>query len=79
MDHFEHRDGRLHAEDVEVTNLAARFGTPLYVYSRATLERHWHAFDDALADRIRHLHRRITRDPEHMARVRRRAQALVDA
>lgn len=51
MDYFEHRDGRLHAEDVEVAHLAARFGTPLFVYSRATLERHWHAFDDALAGR----------------------------
>ncbi|MDZ7828315.1 MAG: diaminopimelate decarboxylase [Halofilum sp. (in: g-proteobacteria)] len=51
MDHFEHRDGRLHAEDVEVAHLAARFGTPLFVYSRATLERHWRAFDEALAGR----------------------------
>lgn len=51
MDHFEHRDGRLHAEEVEVAGLAARFGTPLFVYSRATLERHWHAFDQALAGR----------------------------
>jgi len=51
MDHFEHRQGRLHAEDVEVAHLAARFGTPLFVYSRATLERHWHAFDRALSGR----------------------------
>jgi len=51
MDHFEHRDGRLYAEDVDVAHLAARFGTPLFVYARATLERHWHAFDQALAGR----------------------------
>ena len=51
MDHFEYREGRLYAEDIDVSHLAARFGTPLYVYSRATLERHWHAFDRALAAR----------------------------
>src|SRR5688572_11239653 len=49
MDHFTVRDGVLHAEAVPVPELAARFGTPLYVYSRATLERHYRAFDDALA------------------------------
>jgi diaminopimelate decarboxylase len=49
MDHFRYRDGRLYAEDVDVSELAQRFGTPCYVYSRATLERHWHAFDLALA------------------------------
>jgi len=48
MDHFEYREGRLFAEDVEVAEIAGRFGTPCYVYSRATLEQHWHAFDDAL-------------------------------
>lgn len=51
MDYFNERDGRLFAEGLAVSDLAKRFGTPLYVYSRATLERHWHAFDDALADR----------------------------
>lgn len=51
MDHFEYRQGRLHAEDIDVAHLAERFGTPLYVYSRATLERHWRAFDEALAGR----------------------------
>lgn len=51
MDHFEYRDGRLHAEDVDVAHLVRRFGTPLYVYARATLERHWQAFDRALAGR----------------------------
>jgi len=49
MDHFNRRDGVLYAEDVPLETIAARFGTPCYVYSRATLERHWHAFDDALA------------------------------
>ncbi len=49
MDHFEYRNGSLHAEDVPVTELAARYGTPLYVYSRATLERHYRAFASAFA------------------------------
>jgi len=49
MDHFEYQDGELHCESVPLSELAAGYGTPLYVYSRATLERHWHAFDDALA------------------------------
>ncbi|MCG6940594.1 MAG: diaminopimelate decarboxylase [Thiohalocapsa sp.] len=51
MDHFNYRGDRLFAEDIPVTELAERLGTPCYVYSRATLERHWHAFDRALADR----------------------------
>jgi diaminopimelate decarboxylase len=50
MDHFTRIDGRLHGEQVPLDTLAERHGTPLYVYSRATLERHWHAFDDALGD-----------------------------
>jgi diaminopimelate decarboxylase len=51
MDHFAYHDGRLYAESMDVAGLAARFATPLFVYSRATLERHWHAFDRALAGR----------------------------
>ncbi len=47
MDHFEYRNGRLFAEDVPVATIAAAVGTPCYVYSRATLERHWRAFDQA--------------------------------
>jgi diaminopimelate decarboxylase len=47
MDFFNYKDTRLHAEDVDLTDIAGRFGTPCYVYSRATLERHWRAFDDA--------------------------------
>jgi diaminopimelate decarboxylase len=48
MDYFRYQDGRLCAEDVALDDIAARFGTPCYIYSRATLERHWHVFDDAL-------------------------------
>ena len=47
MDHFLYRGDDLHAEDVPLAQIAERFGTPCYVYSRATLERHWHAFDRA--------------------------------
>ena len=43
------RDGALHAENLSVAALAERHGTPLYIYSRATLERHYRAFDEALA------------------------------
>lgn len=50
MDHFNYQDDQqLYAEGVALPALAAQFGTPLYVYSRATLERHWHAFDNAVA------------------------------
>lgn len=48
MDHFHYRDGRLLAEEVDLSEVAERWGTPCYVYSRATLERHWHAFDRGL-------------------------------
>lgn len=48
MDHFEYKNGSLCCEDVPISLLAEQYGTPLYVYSRATLERHWHAFDSAL-------------------------------
>ncbi len=49
MHHFEYRDGELHAEDVSVRALAEQYGTPLYVYSAATLRRHFEAFDSAFA------------------------------
>lgn len=49
MDHFNYRGTSLYAEDVSLTDISAKFGTPCYVYSRATLERHWHAFDNAFA------------------------------
>jgi diaminopimelate decarboxylase len=51
MDHFEYRQNLLHAEDVSVQDIASQYGTPCYIYSRATLERHWHAFDNAFAKR----------------------------
>ena len=51
MDHFQYHDHRLFAEEVPLTRVAEQFGTPCYVYSRATLERHWRAFDRAFADR----------------------------
>lgn len=54
MDHFEYRDGELFVEDVSVNEIAKAFGTPAYVYSRATLERHYRAFDDAL-DEVPHM------------------------
>lgn len=50
MDFFAYKEGQLFAEDVSVTSLAQHYGTPLYVYSRATLERHWHAFNDAIGE-----------------------------
>ena len=49
MDYFNYRDGVLYAEDVALPDIAMQHGTPCYVYSRATLERHWRAFDEALA------------------------------
>jgi diaminopimelate decarboxylase len=55
MDHFNDRDGVLYAEEVPLEAIAERFGTPCYVYSRATLERHWHAFDNAFGDDRPHL------------------------
>jgi diaminopimelate decarboxylase len=50
MDFFEYRNNRLYAEDVPVSEIASKYGTPAYVYSRRTIERHWHAFNDALGD-----------------------------
>ena len=49
MDHFLYRDGALYAEDVPVAEIAAAVGTPFYVYSTATLLRHFRLFDEALA------------------------------
>ncbi len=48
MDHFIYKDGVLHAEDVSVAEIAAEVGTPFYVYSSATLARHFRVFDEAL-------------------------------
>ncbi len=49
MDHFLYRDGALTAEDVPLAEIAAAVGTPFYVYSSATLLRHYALFDEALA------------------------------
>ena len=48
MDYFNYKNGILYAEEVNLTTLADTYGTPCYVYSRATLEQHWHAFEQAL-------------------------------
>lgn len=53
MDYFNYRSGELYAEEVPVADIAERFGTPAYVYSRATLERHFRAYDEALTGRSR--------------------------
>ena len=50
MNHFEHRNGVLHAENVPVTDIAKAVGTPFYCYSTATLERHYSVFSKAFAD-----------------------------
>lgn len=50
MDHFNYQDHLLYAENCSLNEIAEQYGTPCYVYSRATLERHWHAFDNAFND-----------------------------
>ncbi|PPD34895.1 MAG: diaminopimelate decarboxylase [Methylomonas sp.] len=47
MDFFNYRNGELYAEDVAVQDIVYHYGSPCYIYSRATLERHWLAFDQA--------------------------------
>lgn len=47
--YFVQKNGELHAEQQALTALAAQYGTPTYVYSRAALEQHWKAFDDAFS------------------------------
>ncbi len=49
MDYFHYQAGELFAEEVALSNVAEKYGTPTYVYSRATLERHWHAFNNAFS------------------------------
>lgn len=51
MDFFNYRQQALFAEDVAAANIAADYGTPCYVYSRAALEQHWQAFDRAFGSR----------------------------
>ena len=55
MDHFELKNGVVHAEDVALTTIADAVGTPVYVYSRATLERHARVFAHALSG-LPHVH-----------------------
>ena len=50
MDYFDYKQGVLHAEDVAIPDISTEYGTPVYIYSRATLERHWRAFDQAFAE-----------------------------
>ena len=47
MDHFNYQNQQLFAEQVNCNDITQTYGTPTYVYSRATIERHWHAFDRA--------------------------------
>ncbi len=49
MDYFNYRDNALYAEDVAIERIVQTYGSPCYVYSRATFERHWNAFNDALS------------------------------
>lgn len=51
MDYFAYKDQQLFAENVSLEDVAKAYGTPSYVYSKATIERHWHAFDKAAGDR----------------------------
>jgi len=48
MDHFQYKDGALHAEEVAIREIAEAVGTPFYAYSSATLTRHYRLFDEAL-------------------------------
>jgi diaminopimelate decarboxylase len=54
MNHFEYRDGELFAEQVPVKRIAREVGTPAYIYSLATLRRHYRVFDQAFA-KVPHL------------------------
>ncbi|MDH5798673.1 MAG: diaminopimelate decarboxylase, partial [Paracoccaceae bacterium] len=49
MDYFLYKNGILHAEDVPITQIAAKVGTPFYCYSAATLRRHYSLFNEALS------------------------------
>lgn len=50
MDFFNRKNASLYAEDCAVTDITKTYGTPLYIYSKATIERHWHAFDRAAGE-----------------------------
>ncbi|WP_409042406.1 diaminopimelate decarboxylase [Mannheimia haemolytica] len=47
MNHFEYKNNQLFVEEVAIADIIEQYGTPAYVYSRSTLERHWHAFNNA--------------------------------
>ncbi len=47
MDYFNYREQKLFAEDVAIADIVEQYGSPCYIYSKATLERHWHAFNQA--------------------------------
>jgi diaminopimelate decarboxylase len=51
MDYFNYRNNELFAEDVAVQDIIYKYGSPCYIYSRATLERHWKAFDQAFGEK----------------------------
>src|SRR3954462_9051436 len=50
MRHFDYRNGVLHAEGVDIAEMAQTVGTPFYCYSSATLERHYRVFTEAFSD-----------------------------
>jgi diaminopimelate decarboxylase len=50
MDYFNYRSNNLFAEDLAIQDIITQYGSPCYIYSRATLERHWNAFDLAFGD-----------------------------
>ena len=54
MNHFHYKKGELYCEDVPISSVAEKVGTPFYVYSHETLKRHFEAFDGAFSD-VRHL------------------------
>jgi diaminopimelate decarboxylase len=47
MNHFTYQNNQIFAENVSVQTIIEKYGSPCYIYSRATLERHWHAFNNA--------------------------------
>ena len=49
MDSFNYQENKLYAEQVAIEDIVAQYGSPCYIYSRATFERHWKAFDNAFA------------------------------
>ena len=51
MDYFNFKGPDLYAEEIKATDLAKEYGTPLYVYSKATLHRHMNAFEDSLKEK----------------------------